>query len=97
LGGTVDALVGVARGTDGVVAEPLPPLVGMVADEVVVLATHCGDAWKPWTTHWTRCLHVSVAGGTGLGLHHGWMAADAVAVFKKFTVIYPNKSLKSLR
>ena len=74
LGGTVDALVGVARVMGGVVAVPLPPLVGMVADNVVVQATCCGDAWSPWMTRWMRCLRVLVVGGIGLGLHHGWMA-----------------------
>ena len=70
-GGTVDALVGIVRATDGVVTVSLPHLVGMVADEVVELATRCGDAWKPWMTRWTRCLRVLVAEGIGPGLHHG--------------------------
>lgn len=66
----VDALVGIVRVTGSAVAMPLPHLVGMAADEVAELVTHCSATWKPWTTSWMTCPPLSVAGGIGPGLDH---------------------------
>ena len=52
---------------------------------------------RVWCACLARLASVLWCGAWAVGLSMGWWTADAVAVFKKFMVIYPNKSLKTAR